>query len=230
MKTKGLLIASLVVAVLMAGFAVLTAQRLPPGTMLPTHWNAAGQPDNFAPALKALLMPPAIAAGLGVFFSIIPRIEPLQDRLEQSSALFRTAWLGVLGVMIVVQLAIGLPGWGVTLPVNAIILAIGVMFIVLGNALPKSRPGFFVGIRTPWTLTDTDVWIATHRLGGKLMMLAGLAIVIASLLPIQPQNTAIVVLVSVGIAALIPTVYSWWLWHQKKARGELSPQDKATRG
>ena len=86
----------------------------------------------------------------------------------------------------------------------------------IGNVLPKSRPGFFVGIRTPWTLTDTDNWIATHRLGGKLMMGAGVAIVVASLLPIPPETTAIVVLVAVAIGAGVPLVYSWWYRNRGK--------------
>ena len=222
MKTKRLFQGSLLLAALMAGFAGLTAQRLPPGTTLPTHWDAAGQPDRFSPALQALLIPSGLAVILAAIFAAMPRIEPLQDELEQSAPLLRVAWVGTLGVLVVVQLAIGLPGWGIILPVNIVMLVIGLLFLVLGNALPKSRPGFFVGIRTPWTLTSTDVWIATHRLGGKLMMLAGLAIVIASLLAIPPQATAIVVLASVAVAAIFPIAYSWWLWRRLRHKSEDS--------
>ena len=216
MKTGPLVAASLAVAAAMALFAYFTAAQLPAGAVLPTHWNATGQPDSFSPALGALLMPAGIVLLVTAIFAVIPRIEPLQNKLEASAPVLRASWLGILVIMLVVEATIGLPAWGITLPVNAIMLAMGLFFIVIGNVLPKSRPGFFVGIRTPWTITDTDNWIATHRLGGKLMMAAGAAIVVASLLPIRPETTAIVVLASVAVGAGVPVVYSWWYWRRSK--------------
>jgi uncharacterized membrane protein len=91
--------------------------------------------------------------------------------------------------------------------------------VVIGNVLPKSRPGFFVGIRTPWTITDTDNWIATNRLGGKLMMLAGALVLVAALLPISEAGRFAVLMVSIVASALVSAVYSWWLWHRKKSAG-----------
>lgn len=216
MKTRPLILVSLSVAAAMIGFAFLTAGRLPADAVLPVHWNAAGQADRFSPALPALLMPAGVVLLATLIFAAIPRIEPLQQRLEASSAVLRASWLGLLGVMLVIEAAIGLAVWGIALPVKAIMLAMGLMLVWVGNVLPKSRPGFFVGIRTPWTLTDTDNWIATHRLGGKLMMAAGAAIAVASLLPIPPETTAIVVLVAVAIGAGVPLVYSWWYWNRRK--------------
>lgn len=216
MKTRPLILVSLSVAAAMIGFAFLTAARLPADAVLPIHWNAAGQADRFSPALPALLMPAGVVLLTTLIFAAIPRIEPLQERLEASCAVLRASWLGLLGVMLVIEAAIGLPAWGIALPVNAIMLAMGLMLLWIGNVLPKSRPGFFVGIRTPWTLTDTDNWIATHRLGGKLMMGAGAAIAVASLLPIPPETTAIVVLVAVAIGAGVPLVYSWWYRNRGK--------------
>jgi len=81
--------------------------------------------------------------------------------------------------------------------------------------LPKSRPGFFVGVRTPWTITDTDNWIATNRLGGKLMMLAGLVWVAVPFLPLSGNGRNGLALGTVLVGALIPTVYSWWFWRRK---------------
>ena len=144
-------------------------------------------------------------------------MEPLQDRLDKSASLLRTTWIGVLAMLIVVQLAIGLPGWGVAMSVKVIFVAAGLLLLAMGNVLPKSRPGFFVGIRTPWTLTNDDVWIATHRFGGKTMMLAGLAIVAAGALPISAEATAMIMLAGVAVAAILPIAYSWWLWRSGKS-------------
>ncbi|QZD90082.1 SdpI family protein [Qipengyuania aurantiaca] len=217
MKVTRPLLASLALAAAMAVFAFVTAARVPADAVLPTHWDASGTPDAFSPALWALLMPAGLAAITSLILAIIPRIEPLQDKLEGSAPLLRAAWIGIMLLFVIIQATIGLPAYGIDMPVNAIMLGIGVMLVMLGNALPKSRPGFFVGIRTPWAIMDADNWIATHRLGGKLMMLAGLVIIVTSLAPVSPEVTAIVVLVSVFGAALVPFGYSWWLW--QKGRG-----------
>lgn len=216
MKVKGLLIVTLVVAAAMAGFAFWVAAGLPAGAELPTHWNAAGEVDDTQPALQALLLPAGLALLFGAVFAAIPSLEPLQQKLEGSAPVLRVAWIGLLAVMVGTQMMIAGPALGWNLGVNFLFVVIGLMFVALGNVLPKSRPGFFVGIRTPWTIMDTDNWVATHRLGGKLMMLAGIVVVVAALLPLAETTRIAVLLVAVVGAALVPTVYSWWFWRQNR--------------
>jgi uncharacterized membrane protein len=218
MRVKGLLIGSLILAALMAAFAFYAAAQVPPGTELPVHWNAAGEVNGTLPALKALLFPVGAVVGCTVLFSLIPRLEPLQERLEGSADVLRTTWMGLLFIMVMIQAAIAAPAFGVKTPVALPVLAVGLFFIMIGNVLPKSRPGFFVGIRTPWAILDTDNWIATQRLGGKLMMLAGAAITLSALLPL-PRDARIAMMGgSVAIAVIPPFVYSWWLWHRTMKR------------
>jgi uncharacterized membrane protein len=214
MKIKNLLIVSLALAAAMAAFAFYAAGQVPPGTELPVHWNAAGEVNGTLPALNALLFPVVAVLGCTAVFALIPRLEPLQDHLEGSAEVLRTAWIGLLLLMVMIQAAVAAPAFGLKMPVALPVLAVGLFLIVLGNVLPKSRPGFFVGIRTPWAILDTDNWIATHRLGGKLMMLAGFAITVSALLPL-PRDARIVTMGgSVALAAIPPFVYSWWLWRR----------------
>jgi uncharacterized membrane protein len=215
MKVKGLLTGSLVLAAAMAAFAWYAAGQVPPGTELPVHWNAAGEVNGTLPALKALLFPVYAVIGCAVVFSLIPRLEPLQDRLEGSAEVLRTTWIGLLFIMVMLQAAVAAPALGFSTPVALPNLGVGLFFILIGNVLPKSRPGFFVGIRTPWAILETDNWIATHRLGGKLMMLAGLAITLSALLPL-PRDARIATMGgAIALMVVPPLVYSWWLWHRK---------------
>jgi len=227
MNTRTPFLVSLLVAGAMTVFAVVTAARLPADAVLPTHWNASGQADDWSPALQALLMPAGVFAAVAALLAIIPRLEPLQDRLEGSAPVLRASWIGLGCLFVIIQLTIGLPAYGIEVPVNMIMLGTGLMLVLLGNALPKSRPGFFVGIRTPWTITDTDNWIATHRLGGKLFMAAGALVMAVSLVPVGAEPVAIVVLVAVGFAAGIPVIYSWWLW-KRKGPGEGMRREERT--
>jgi uncharacterized membrane protein len=216
MNNKGLLVATLVVAAAMAGFAFYAASLLPAGAQLPTHWGPSGEADRFAAALPALLLMPGVLLLIALAFSVVPSLEPLQDRLEGSQPLLRTAWIGLLFLLPVIELFNAAPAFGWPQPRSVPLISVGLLLMVLGNALPKSRPGFFVGIRTPWTITDTDNWIATHRLGGKLMLLGGLVIAGSALLPLDPQFRVGLFFVAIAAMVVPPLVYSWWFWHRKK--------------
>lgn len=218
MKVRGLLIVNLLLAAAMAGFGWWAAARLAPGTMLAVHWNASGEADRFQPALPALLWPAGLSVLVGLIMAAIPRMEPLQDRLEASAPVLRASWIGVMGLMVYVQAMIAAPALGWSIGVDLLLAGIGVLFLMIGNALPKSRPSFFVGIRTPWTLTDTDNWIATHRLGGKLMMAAGLAMLLAAFVPLAPEWRLSAMIAPLIVATLVPVVYSWWLWRSRTAQ------------
>ena len=123
-----------------------------------------------------------------------------------------------MGLMVYVQIMIAAPALGWNLGIDLLLAGMGVLFLMIGNALPKSRPSFFVGIRTPWTLTDTDNWIATHRLGGKLMMAAGAAMVIAALMPLAPEWRLWAIIAPVLAVSVVPVAYSWWLWRSRTVR------------
>lgn len=214
MKVRGLLIANIVVAGAMARFGAWVASGLGADALLPIHWNAAGEPDGFARAHQALLWPAAVSLLTGVLFAAIPRMEPLQDRLEASAPLLRSAWIGVMLLLVYVQIMIAAPALGLQLGANLLLVGLGALLVMLGNSLPKSRPSFFVGIRTPWTLSDTDNWIATHRLGGKIMLAAGCLMIAAAFLPLSPELRAGLVMTLIAAVAAIPIGYSWWLWRR----------------
>lgn len=219
MKVGLPLIVTILVAALMAGFALWASSLAPAGMELPTHWNAAGEVDDTMPALQALLFPAGLALFVGLLFAIIPALEPLQDRLEGSAPLLRAAWVGTIGLMVAMQAIIAAPIFGFEPGVGAILALVGLLLIVLGNMMPKSRPGFFVGIRTPWTITDADNWVATHRLGGKLFMAAGVAICLAGLADMPGNVRMGVTLGSVIAASVIAIGYSWWFWQRKSQSG-----------
>lgn len=218
MKVRALFGVNLGIAAAMAGFGLWVAAGLEHGAELPIHWNLTGGADRFAPALTALLLPAGVSVMIGALFAAIPRMEPLQERLEASAPLLRSVWIGTMLLMVYLQFMIAAPALGWTLGPDLLQVGLGALLVMIGNSLPKSRPSFFVGIRTPWTLANTDNWIATHRLGGKVMMGAGCLIVAAGLSPLQSSWRAAAMIALIGCAAMVPVFYSWWLWrHRSKA-------------
>jgi len=216
MRCRSLILTSIVVVVLLATVAVAALWRLPADTLLPVHWDAAGEPDRFATALFALFLPVILAAGLSALFATVPRIEPLQDELTGSAALLKACWLGLLAIACLMQITIAAPAFDLEPPARLPLIGVGVLLIIVGNFLPKSRPGFFVGIRTPWAVTNTDNWVATNRFGSRAMMTGGLMIVLAALLPITVDARTIIVVSGLILTVFSPSFYSLRLWIRRK--------------
>ncbi len=217
MSYRSLKIASILTVTglsVVAVVAVVALRLLPAGTQLPTHWGASGEADRFADASTALFMPVFIAAGISLMMAVLPAIEPLQHRLEQSASLFATAWAGLLLLSVVVELMVAGPALGLRMPKMTILAMMGLLFLALGNALPKSRPGFFVGIRTPWTLIDPDNWIATHRLGGWTFVVGGILMIGAAFAPIAADIRASLTIAALTIAVVPPVIYSFVHWRR----------------
>ena len=97
-------------------------------------------------------------------------------------------------------------------------ILLGLMFIVIGNYLPKCKQSYTMGIKLPWTLNDEENWNRTHRLGGKLWVACGLIFIVSMFLP--NKFMVAITLVVITIAVLVPTVYSYLLFREKEKHAE----------
>lgn len=218
MSYRRMIVASVVTVAALAMVALIALQHFPAGTQLPYHWGADGGADRMTDAGTALFMPVFLCAAIALMMAALPRIEPVQNRMDQSASLLRTAWAALLALMVLIEGAVAAPAFGIVLPATLPVVGVGLLLVAIGNALPKSRPGFFVGIRTPWTLTDPDNWVATHRLGGKTMMAAGVVIAVTAALPIAPHVRAPIMMASIAFAVVPPILYSFLYWRRTQRR------------
>jgi len=202
----------------MLALALTIGSRLPAEMQLPIHWNLQGEADGFSGKWGALLMPAGITAALSLLLFFLPSLEPRGEGLKRSQGLYLAAWASLLLMGAAIELVTLSAALDWNVPGGQVILAAaGIMLVLIGNQLGKSRSMYLVGIRTPWTLASEEVWIKTHRLGGKLMVASGLLIIVLAALPVQPFFRAIVAGVSVGAAVIVPVVHSYFLWrHGKK--------------
>jgi uncharacterized membrane protein len=202
---------------------VLVALELPADRRLPIHWGLDGRPDGWADKWTALLLPPGITAATALLFYALPALEPKQEGLSRSQGLYLWGWAALLLIMAIIEvsvLSVAL-GWGV--PVNHLITGgLGVVLVMIGNQLGKSRRMYMIGLRTPWTLSSEEVWIKTHRLAGKLMVGAGAVAILSALLPLPAGLLVTIVVTGIGAAALIPIVYSYLLWRDERRSGQAS--------
>jgi len=173
-----------------------------------SHWNAQGEVDGYMSRFWGLFLMPIIVLFLYLLFLFIPRIDPLKENIEK----FRKQFDWLIGLIMLFLFYIYLLTiiWNAGREFNmtmAIVPAIGILFFFIGVLIEKAKRNWFVGIRTPWTLSSDKVWEDTHRLGGKLFKLSG----IIALLGIVFPKYAIILLIVPAIGTSIYTiVYSYF--------------------
>lgn len=222
MNRNSLGIASAALVLVLAAVALAVGSSLPATLLLPTHWGISGQPDRFSGKWVALLMPAILAASVSLLFWFLPALEPRGRNLSRSEGLYLWSWAALLLVSAAVELVVVSVAlrWGLRVE-HVMTAAIGLVFVLIGNQLGKSRSMYLVGIRTPWTLASEEVWIKTHRLGGKLMVLGGLLIVGASFLPLPSGLLAGLFGALLAVMVGVPVVYSYLLWRRERDQPSL---------
>ncbi|MDO8592186.1 MAG: SdpI family protein [bacterium] len=180
-----------------------------------THWNFAGRPDGYGSGQTQAIVFPLMAIGMYLLFLLIPYLDPKKERYEQFSKTYHIFKSIILASVVIIYLVIGLNGLGYNLPVGVIVPGlVGLLFMVLGNYLGKIKMNWFMGIRTPWTLSSEEVWNKTHRFGGKMFMLAGLLMIAQIFLP--PNWRLPVFIISLAVVIFGTIGYSYVVYLREK--------------
>jgi len=162
--------------------SVVLYPRLP--DPMPVHWNWRGIADGWAPtALGAAVIPLLMLVLIGVFY-LLPRLDPMRANYERfwpEYQLMIVAVTGMCAAMHAAMLAIAL---GYQIPIIKVAMVLmGILFVVLGNIMPRIRPNHTAGFRTKATLSNDVVWSRTHRAGGAAMMVTGGVVALGALAP-----------------------------------------------
>ena len=179
-----------------------------------THWNLSGEPDGWSSRTTGVLLTPGIGLGLALLLTVFPRIDPRRESYALHGPTYWTvanASLVFLGAVHAAMIGYNL-GWPLRMDMLVGVGA-GALFILLGNLMTRMRPNWFMGIRTPWTLSSEQVWRKTHRVGGYGFVAAGVVMAAAGLL--RSGAFAVIALVTVGAAAIVPIVYSYFAWRDE---------------
>ena len=182
---------------------LLLYDRLP--DQLPSHWNFRGEIDGWMPKTQAIFLLPVIMAVTNLLVFFFVSNDPKKRNIEGKIVLV-TLWLIPL-LSVVTQAVVYAVGMGVNIDVGSWVnVVLGIVFIFIGNYLPKSRQNYTVGIRLPWTLNSEENWNRTHRLGGILWVIGGFGVILTN--PRISLGSRRILL----LATLIPTVYSFLLY------------------
>jgi len=146
-------------------------------------------------------------------FAAIPLIEPRRRNLERSATAYGAIWVGVMLLLGGLQLLVIGAALGASFDMTRLVFfGTGALFIVIGNYLPKVRPNYMVGIRTPWTLTSDVAWTRTHRMGGRLFVIEGVAMILLGLVGVTGVALAGALIVGIVILLVVVFAYSYQVW------------------
>lgn len=200
-------------AIILFGMAIMTAVAwplMPTGAMIPIHFGFDGRPNRFAPAVVGLLILPILALVVSFFMSAraarndLAGFVPLAERAAPASWLFILAGFAGGQALII--------GYALHASPNLLRLlfgAVGLLVMILGAMMTRLEPNAAIGIRTPWTRADPNVWQATHRFGSVIWIIAGILIVGVALFATTTASLIVFTLSDVIVAALICTLYSY---------------------
>ena len=181
---------------------------------VPIHWNIKGEIDNWGSKTTGAFIMPAVMLGMYVLFLALPYMDPRKKRYEQFSKVYHGFKTIILMFMAIIYFLIGANTLGYNAPIGVWVpILVGILFILIGNYLSKIKPNWFMGIRTPWTLSSEEVWNKTHRLGGKLFIIGGLLMVV---MPFIPINLKLPIFIIIIFGLTLGTFgYSFWLYKKR---------------
>lgn len=184
---------------------------------VPTHWNTAGEVNGWSSRFWGAWMLPLVMAIVWLVMRAIPHIDPRKANYEKFAGMYDWLVILVIAFMLVMHVAIIMSAAGSHVSIHAVVMpSVGIFIAIIGLLLPKVHPNWFVGIRTPWTLTSDLSWERTHKIGGPLFVVLGLLIIATTVLD---PTTAIWILVIAALAiTLFLFAYSYQVWKEDPSK------------
>lgn len=175
-RTTTIIVLFLIAAATLAG--LLLWDQFP--DQMASHWNENDQVDGYMSKFWGVFLMPLTTLGLFLLFLVIPAIDPLKANIAQFRGVFNLFITFFIGFMVYIHALtlvwnLGYTGFALS---KAMLPAMGLLFILIGSMLRQAKRNFFIGIRTPWTLSSDTVWDKTHQLGALLFMASGVLAVI----------------------------------------------------
>jgi len=205
---------SLLLVMLAFLFVAVVFHRLP--QEIPVHWGADGRANGWLVKPWGALVLPFVALGATLLLIFVPGIVQSGFPMTSPPKVYPTvvaAFAGFVAFATGVQLLVA-AGAPLNLP-RLIMAAAGGLLAVSGNYLGKVPRNHLLGIRNAWTLSSDFVWARTHRFAGPIFVLSGLLLLVYAMIEEGPPNPGVVLFV-IGTMVMLPTIYSYLLWRQRK--------------
>jgi uncharacterized membrane protein len=210
-----------IIVIVFAMFAVGGALYGQLPAIMASHWNAAGDVNGTMSKFWGVFFLPLLSLAITALLLVIPNIDPLKTNIQKFKNYYYAFIIVFLVYFFYIYMLTLLSNLNVAFDMTRMLMpAMGVFFAVIGFMMLKAKRNFFIGIRTPWTLSSDEVWDKTHKLGGKLFIAAG---VITAAFGFLTGEIAIWVMLGLILGvAVFTTVYSYIIFHKLEKEGKVT--------
>jgi uncharacterized membrane protein len=187
---------------------------------IPMHWNIRGEIDGYTDKSIAIYIMPIMLLVMGLFFIILPMLDPLRKNYEAFMPYFE-GFIVLFSVFLLYLHALTImAGLGFAIKMNFMLLpAMALLFLYLALLMRKSKRNWFIGIRTPWTLSSDSVWEKTHAFGS--ICFAVMAVIILLLTFFESALAFTGLIAAIIVLGLAPAAYSYFAWkEEQKPKGK----------
>jgi len=212
MSTRTTIFATIFLIAFAVAFSLSVYDRLP--EQMASHWNTANQVDGYMSRFWGAFLMPVVSAGMLLMFLVIPQIDPLKANIAQFREYFNAFITLIVAFMVYMHVLTMLwnLGYDKFNMGTAMLPAMGLLFVFAGVMMRKAKRNFFIGIRTPWTLSSDRVWDETHRIGSTLFIISG---ILALLGAFFADYAVWFILIPVLASTLFLLVYSYVLYQRE---------------
>lgn len=203
-------------------FGLIFWNQLP--DIMPTHWGADGQVDSTGSKAFAVFFLPLVLLAAHWLCLFATRLDP-RNKDRNRKAFLLVMWImpvvSVFSSALIYSTALGyVPSFSLV-----IMVPVGLLFVVIGNYLPKCQQNNTIGIKISWTLANEENWNLTHRFGGKCWVIGGIALTLCAFLP--GEIGIWVMIAAIFMLALLPMAYSYKIYREHKRQGIVYPKVSA---
>ena len=206
-NNKGTLALGSIVTLIPILIGLLLWDKLP--DPMPSHWNIQGEVDGWSSKAFSVFGFPAMLLALHWVCVFASSADPKHKNYSPKMFLVVLWICPVLSLLICSMIYGTALGYGLKVEMIMPLLS-GLLFIIIGNLLPKCRQTYTMGIKLPWTLNNEENWNKTHRFGGKVWVIGGILIMATAVL----GSFWIMMTVTVAMA-ILPTLYSYCLYRKQ---------------
>ena len=172
-----------------------------------SHWNDQGQVNGYLPKFWGLFLMPIVSLGTFLLFAFIPKIDPLKENISKFRKYFDAFIILLVVFMIYIHALTLFWNFGFDFNMSQMMIpALGILFYYCGILIENSKRNWFIGIKTPWTLSSDSVWEKTHKLGGKLFKISGIIAISGFFFP---NFAFLIVIIPVIFSAVFTFIYSY---------------------
>lgn len=208
-ESKKLLVITTVVSLLPILIGLLLWNRLP--DRMATHFDMQGTPNGWSSKGFAVFGLPVFCAVCNLL-CVFGIAQNPKSQNYPSKMMKLIAWICPVVSWFCAAAVYGAAiGFDSDLMTQVILLFVGILFIVIGNYLPKVRQNYFVGIKLPWTYADEENWNQTHRMAGKVWMVGGFLLAVNAFVKLPWVELIVIILL-----AVIPCIYSYLYSRRRK--------------